>query len=309
MIIELIGATMLGLNVYRMFKEQDNRLKSFYKFKYIPATNKDEFSFVLGYSEGKEPIVFNFQKSPHVLIGGVTSSGKSCCLNSIILQSLLNYEDIRLHLIDLKAGVSLYEWSKLENCVSFTYEPNQCLEALQLILIEIKETLKFVREKGYKDVFSYNQENNDKIPFTLVCIDECLQLPKKSQDVLRTIVSIARASGTYCLLSAQRFDANTMDSGIKANVESRICYRVADSLNSRIVLDTTGAENLNIVGRCLVYNNYKYKKVQSFYLEDSIIKAYVKAHVKEGGKDGNKKDKKRPDVGEISKFDLIDYDY
>lgn len=251
------------------------RFKSYYPFKYIEAKNKNKFTFVIGYDENSKPVIFDMSKSPNLLVGGITNSGKSVCLHSILYQSLLNYPNVLLYLFDFKAGVEFYPYSKLPNTQTFVYEPENAYESLSLLFDEIKSVLVMIRNKGYKNATEYNKRYKEKIPFRLVVIDECMQLDKKAQEVLKKIVSICRAINCYVILSSQRFDSKNLDSAIKCNIESRIAFKVADEVNSRIILDRGGAEELTIKGRCLCYNNYTYLQCQCFYIDEKIIKKYI----------------------------------
>ena len=120
-------------------------------------------------------------------------------------------------------------------------------------------------------------------------------------------MSICRAINCYVILSSQRFDSKNLDSAIKCNIESRIAFKVADRVNSEIILDKSGAEFLTIKGRCLCYNNYQYLECQCFFIDDKLIKKYVNQN--EVKKDETQIDKKGYESHKFSesqsKFDLF----
>ncbi|MTO10662.1 hypothetical protein GMB50_11760 [Turicibacter sanguinis] len=305
--IELLSVGAIVLNGVYQYK-RNQYLKPYYPFRYIPAQDKDKFTFAIGYDKNLKPVVFDFSQSPNLLIGGITNSGKSVCLHSIIYQSLLNYPTLELHLFDFKGGIELFYYSKLPNCKTFVYEPEKAYERLSEIFNEIKSVLVNIRNKGYRNAREYNKGNRNKIPFRLIVMDECMQLDKKSQEILKKIVSICRAINCYVILSSQRFDSKNLDSAIKCNIESRIAFKVADRVNSEIILDRGGAEFTTIKGRCLCYNNYTYLQCQCFYIEDKLIKKYVDKNGVE--KDESSTNEERHESHQIfkseSKFDLLE---
>ena len=305
--IELLFIGTIVLNGVYQYK-RNQYLKPYYPFKYIPAQDKSIFSFVIGYDRNLKPVIFDFGKSPNLLVGGITNSGKSVCLHSIIYQSLLNYPTLELHLFDFKGGIELHPYTKLPNCKTFVYEPENACESLSEIFNEIKSVLVEIRNKGYRNAMEYNKANRNKmIPFRLIVIDECMQLDKKAQEILKKIVSICRAINCYVILSSQRFDSKNIDSSIKCNIESRIAFKVADRVNSEIILDRGGAEFLTVKGRCLCYNDYQYLECQCFYIEDKLIKKYVdKNGVEKDESSTNEEGYESHQIFESeSKFDLL----
>ena len=115
-----------------------------------------------------------------------------------------------------------------------------------------------------------------------VVIEEFTILLDQSKEMSVTLtkaLAIARAVGVFFIFTSQRFDAKIIDSKIKANIDNRICFHAADGINSKVILDVTGAEKLNTLGRCLISIAGVIKEGQSLYAKENDVKKYTEAHI------------------------------
>ncbi len=239
-----------------------------------------------------ESIFMDLAKMPHVLIAGATGSGKSVCVNSIILSILLRAtpDEVKFLMIDpKKVELSLYEG--IPHLIApVVTNPNKAAATLkQWALLEMERRYEEFSKIGVKDISGYNQKVEEKIPFIVVIIDELADLMMvASQDVENTICRLAqmsRATGIHLVIATQRPSVNVITGLIKANVPSRISFFLQSQIDSRTILDMPGAEKLLGKGDMLYspVGSFKPKRVQGIFVNEKEVKQVVSFIKSQGG--------------------------
>ena len=212
-------------------------------------------AFAVGKDIGGNNIVGNIAKLPHVLIAGTTGSGKSVCTNSLIVSILYKStpDEVRFIMVDPKM-VELAPYNGIPHLlIPVVTDPKKAAGALQWAVFEMMKRYKMFSEKGVKDLAGYNalsetDEDVKKLPIVVVVIDELADLmlvaAKEVEESICRVAQMGRASGMHLVVATQRPSADVITGLMKANIPSRIAFAVASSMESRIILDTPGAEKL-----------------------------------------------------------------
>ena len=220
--------------------------------------HKSSVAFAVGRDIGNKDIVGDIAKLPHVLIAGTTGSGKSVCTNSLIISLLYKSspEDVRFIMVDPKM-VELAPYNGIPHLlIPVVTDPKKAAGALQWAVYEMMKRYKTFSELGVKKLEEYNalaaqREDLPHMASVVVVIDELADLmlvaAKEVEESICRVAQMGRASGMHLIIATQRPSADVITGLMKANIPSRIAFAVASSLESRIILDTTGAEKL--VGR------------------------------------------------------------
>lgn len=280
-------------------------------FKIIET--KQEKGLKVAVATGAEGIIYlDFAKVPHVLVAGATGWGKSIFTKNLILQIISNFPSSEFELIDLKSGIELMDFKDLEQTKSFIIRPHEAENEISRIYDEIEDRFSTITAAKARDIFEYNQRNREKMPYKFVVIEEftiLLDQSKEMSKILTKSLAIARAAGVYFIFTSQRFSADIIDSKIKANIDNRVCFHVADSTNSKIILDVTGAEKITTIGRALISQGGIITEAQTPYVKKEDVKRIVKAHISLSkpietqrvikGKVDNKKSSYEPKEGEM----------
>ncbi len=238
-----------------------------------------------------DPILMDLAKMPHVLIAGATGSGKSVCVNSIIVSILLkaNPDEVKMLMIDpKKVELSLYE--DIPHLIApVVTDPHKAAATLkQWALKEMERRYEEFSKVGVKDIDGFNKIAETRIPYIVVIIDELADLMMvASQEVETTICRLAqmsRATGIHLVIATQRPSVNVITGLIKANIPSRISFFLQSQIDSRTILDMGGAEKLLGKGDMLYspVGSFKPMRLQGVYLSEKEIKKLV-AHVKKQG--------------------------
>ena len=220
--------------------------------------HKSSVAFAVGRDIGNKDIVGDIAKLPHVLIAGTTGSGKSVCTNSLIISLLYKSspEDVRFIMVDPKM-VELAPYNGIPHLlIPVVTDPKKAAGALQWAVYEMMKRYKTFSELGVKKLEEYNalaakREDLPHMASVVVVIDELADLmlvaAKEVEESICRVAQMGRAAGMHLVIATQRPSADVITGLMKANIPSRIAFAVASSLESRIILDTTGAEKL--VGR------------------------------------------------------------
>ena len=212
-------------------------------------------AFAVGKDIGGSNIVGNIAKLPHVLIAGTTGSGKSVCTNSLIVSILYKStpDEVRFIMVDPKM-VELAPYNGIPHLlIPVVTDPKKAAGALQWAVFEMMKRYKMFSEKGVKDLAGYNalaevDEDVKKLPTVVVVIDELADLmlvaAKEVEESICRVAQMGRAAGMHLVVATQRPSADVITGLMKANIPSRIAFAVASSMESRIILDTPGAEKL-----------------------------------------------------------------
>ena len=256
---------------------------------------KSKSSFAVGKDIGGSCIVGNISKLPHMLIAGTTGSGKSVCMNSIIISLLYKAspDDVKLIMVDPKM-VELGIYNGIPHLlIPVVTDPKKAAGSLQWAVTEMLRRYKCMSDAGVRDLESYNsiiesqEVDGNKLPQIVVIIDELADLmlvaAKEVEESICRIAQMGRAAGIHLIIATQRPSADVITGLMKANIPSRIAFSVASAMESRIILDTQGAEKLVGKGDMLYapIGNGKPKRVQGCFVSDSEVEAvasYVKTN-------------------------------
>ena len=254
---------------------------------------KSKSSFAVGKDIGGNCIVGNIAKLPHMLIAGTTGSGKSVCMNSIIISLLYKAspEDVKLIMVDPKM-VELGIYNGIPHLlIPVVTDPKKAAGSLQWAVTEMMRRYKSMSDAGVRDLEAYNsimesEEDGKKLPQVVVIIDELADLmlvaAKEVEESICRIAQMGRAAGIHLIIATQRPSADVITGLMKANIPSRIAFAVASAMESRIILDTQGAEKLVGRGDMLFapIGSGKPLRVQGCFVSDPEVEA-VATYVKE----------------------------
>ena len=237
-------------------------------------------SFAIGKDISGECVVGNIAKLPHMLIAGTTGSGKSVCLNSLLLSLLYKAtpEQLRLIMIDPKM-VELGIYNGIPHLyVPVVTDPKKAAGALQWAVVEMLKRYRLFSEAGVRDLAGYNAHQKklgaETMPQVVIVVDELADLMfVASKDVEESICRVAqmgRAAGMHLIIATQRPSADVITGLMKANIPSRIAFAVSSAMESRIILDAAGAEKLIGMGDMLYspLGSGKPMRVQGAYVSD-----------------------------------------
>jgi S-DNA-T family DNA segregation ATPase FtsK/SpoIIIE len=253
----------------------------------------DEFSnaqsrlaFALGKDIGGTSIVGDIFRLTHLLVAGTTGSGKSVCVNSLIISLLYKAgpDEVKLILIDPKM-VELDVYNGIPHLlIPVVTDPKKASSALQWAVYEMEKRYRLMQEAGVRDIFAYNQfavsEDLPKVPQMVIIIDELADLMmvagKEVEDSIIRIAQKARAAGMHLVVATQRPSADVITGLMKSNIPSRIAFTVASGMDSRIILDSVGAEKLIGKGDMLYAPlGAKMSRVQGCYVHEKEVKKVV----------------------------------
>lgn len=281
--------------------EVPNRNRSIVGFREIiemdlPEWNKMAVPVVLGKDILGKAQLIDLVKTPHMLIAGATGSGKSVCVNSLILSILYkrSFRDVKLILVDPKV-VELKLYNNIPHLLTpVITEPKKALQALQYCLCEMERRYALLDSMGVRDISTYNQRikereiATEKLPYIVVIIDEFADLMATSGKELESIVArltaMSRAVGIHLVLATQRPSVNVITGLIKANIPTRIAFMVASRTDSNIIIDSVGAEKLLGRGDMLFASAVDPApvRIQGTFVNDNEVEDVVNA-VKEYG--------------------------
>ncbi len=259
------------------------------------AKAKSKSSFAVGKDIGGNCIVGNIARLPHMLIAGTTGSGKSVCINTLIISLLYKAspDDVKLIMVDPKM-VELGIYNGIPHLlIPVVTDPKKAAGSLQWAVSEMMRRYKAMSDAGVRDLESFNsmidsqQMEGKKLPQVVVIIDELADLmlvaAKEVEESICRIAQMGRAAGIHLVIATQRPSADVITGLMKANIPSRIAFAVASAMESRIILDTQGAEKLVGKGDMLYapIGNGKPRRVQGCFVSDPEVEAvasYIKAN-------------------------------
>lgn len=250
--------------------------------------SKSKLSVALGKDISGNPMFSDLAKMPHLLVAGTTGSGKSVCLNSMIVSILYNAtpDEVKILLIDPKQ-VEFGVYNGLPHLlVPVVSDPRKAAGALGWAVTEMLTRYKTLNANGVRDIAAYNSlcdERDDlvKMPQIVIFIDELADLmtvaPSEVEDSIQRLAQMARAAGMHLVVATQRPSVDVITGVIKANIPSRIALTVKSYVDSKIIIDTAGAEKLMGNGDMLYYpvGVPKPVRIQGCYLSDGEIEKVV----------------------------------
>lgn len=239
-------------------------------------------------------IIEDLTKMPHLLVAGSTGSGKSVCINTMLQSLLMRYtpKDVKLVMVDPKK-VELTNYNGIPHLLCpVISDPKKASLTLQKIVVEMEKRYELFSEKEVKNIESYNNWvikqneqmpdlNLPKMPFILVIIDELADLmlvaSKEVEESIMRITAMARAAGIHLIVATQRPSTDVITGLIKNNIPSRIAFAVSSSIDSRTILDATGAEKLLGKGDMLYLpmGESATRRIQGCYVSDDEIKDVI----------------------------------
>ncbi len=204
----------------------------------------------LGMGSGGDPVMADFTKMPHTLVAGATGSGKSVCMNTIVTGLLLTRTplELRMVMIDPKR-VELTPYQGIPHLYTpVIVEPERAVKALKALVKEMMDRFSTLEAAGVKNIISYNQKSNFNMPYLLILVDELADLMLTSsnevEQLLVRLAQLGRATGVHLVVATQRPSVDVVTGLIKANFPSRISFAVGSQVDSRTILDATGADRL-----------------------------------------------------------------
>ncbi len=275
--------------------------------------NKSNIAFALGKDVAGKNIIADITKMPHLLIAGATGSGKSVCINTIIVSILFKAEPdkVKLLMIDPKV-VELSVYNGIPHLlVPVVTDPKKAAGALNWAVNEMTERYKSFASKNVRDINSYNalfSDNNDKLPQIVIIIDELSDLmmvaPNDVEDAICRLAQMARAAGIHLVVATQRPSVDVITGLIKANIPSRISFAVSSQVDSRTILDMGGAEKLLGRGDMLYYpvGEAKPIRVQGAFISEKEVESvvdYIKGQVSPSYVEGIVKEIESEDNDEV----------
>ena len=252
------------------------------------VSSRSKTSFAVGKDISGQAIVGDIGKLPHLLIAGTTGSGKSVCTNTIITSLLYKAtpEEVRLIMVDPKM-VELGIYNGIPHLlIPVVTDPKKAAGALQWAVTEMMKRYRTFSEVGVRKLEEYNAlaartEGMEKMPFIVVLIDELADLmlvaAKEVEESICRVAQMGRAAGMHLVIATQRPSADVITGLMKANIPSRIAFAVASAMESRIILDTQGAEKLVGRGDMLFapLGSGKPQRVQGCFISDPEVAAVV----------------------------------
>lgn len=254
--------------------------------------SKSKLTVALGKDIAGNPIIGDLGKMHHLLIAGATGSGKSVCLNTLIASILFKAtpDEVKLLMIDPKM-VELATYNGIPHLVTpVVTDPRKAATSLRWAAKEMERRYELFAGAGVRDITRYNKmiatkdpdSNNTPLPFIIVIIDELADLmivaPADVEDAICRLAQMARAAGIHLVVATQRPSVDVITGLIKANIPSRISFAVSSQIDSRTILDMSGAEKLLGKGDMLFFpvGSAKPVRVQGAYLSDRDVDELVK---------------------------------
>ena len=204
----------------------------------------------LGMGSGGDPVMADFSKMPHTLVAGATGSGKSVCMNTIVTGLLMSRTplELRMVMIDPKR-VELTPYQGIPHLYTpVIVEPEQAVKALKALVKEMMDRFSTLEAAGVKNITSYNAKSTAQMPYLLILVDELADLMLTSsnevEQLLVRLAQLGRATGVHLVVATQRPSVDVVTGLIKANFPSRISFAVGSQVDSRTILDSTGADKL-----------------------------------------------------------------
>lgn len=275
------GKALVGIEV-------PNKAKAIISLREVLASknfkkDKGALKIALGRDVSGNTWVYDVTRMPHVLIAGATNSGKSVCINSVIVSLLYqhNPSDLRFVMIDPKR-VELPVYNGIPHLLTpVVTDVKKTVNALKWCLNEMDRRFEILSQARKRDIASYNQTAEEKLPYIVIIIDELSDLMiaagKEIEASIIRLTQMARAVGMHLIIATQRPSVDVITGLIKANVPARIAFSVASGVDSKTILDTTGAEKLIGQGDML-FTTAEFsmpKRIQGVYIGDSEIKRVI----------------------------------
>ncbi|SET38995.1 DNA segregation ATPase FtsK/SpoIIIE [[Clostridium] aminophilum] len=265
------------------------------------SKHKSRVAFAVGKDIGGQTVVTDVAKMPHLLIAGATGSGKSVCINTLIMSIIYKAkpEEVKMIMIDPKV-VELSVYNGIPHLlIPVVTDPKKAAGALNWAVQEMTERYNTFAKYNVRDIKGYNarvdgisdlegEEKPKKMPQIIIIVDELADLmmvaPGDVEEAICRLAQLARAAGIHLVIATQRPSVNVITGVIKANIPSRIAFSVSSGVDSRTIIDMNGAEKLLGKGDMLFYpSGYpKPKRVQGAFVSDEEVGEVVRYLTDEG---------------------------
>lgn len=243
-----------------------------------------KLAVALGINVSNKPIVVDISDMPHILIAGATGSGKSVAINSFICSILFRAspDEVRFILVDPKR-VELTGYNDIPHLLTpVIVEPKKVISALKWAVHEMEERYKKLQQVGVRNITGYNElAGLIAMPHIVIVVDELADVmlfaPSEVEESITRIAQMARAVGIHLIIATQRPSVDVLTGLIKANIPARIAFNVSSMIDSRVILDTPGAEKLLGRGDMLFTppDQAKPSRIQGTYVSDKEIKNMI----------------------------------
>lgn len=252
------------------------------------TNSNQKLSFGLGKDIAGKCVVGDLSKMPHMLIAGATGSGKSVCINALIISLIYKYSpsDVKLLMVDPKV-VELSVYNDIPHLlIPVVTDPKKAAGALNWAVNEMNKRYNLFYNNKVKNIESYNNlydkgEIDEKLPYIVIIVDELADLmmacPNDVEDYICRLAQMARAAGMHLIIATQRPSVDVITGVIKANIPSRISFAVSSGIDSRTILDQIGAEKLLGRGDMLYYpiGENKPVRVQGAFISEEEVENVV----------------------------------
>lgn len=238
----------------------------------------------LGLDVAGNPIAVDISKMPHTLIAGATGSGKSVCINSFIASILFRAspDEVKFIMVDPKR-VELTGYNGIPHLLTpVIVDPEKVVNALGWATTEMEKRYKLFQEVGVRNITAYNELSGfQAMPYIVIIIDELADImliaPNEVEEKITRIAQMARAVGLHLVLATQRPSVNVITGLIKANIPCRIAFQVTSMIDSRVIIDSPGAEKLLGQGDMLYVppDQARPKRIQGTFISDKEIKNLI----------------------------------
>lgn len=290
------GKAAVGVEVPALHPQEVNFKEML--LHYQQKSRKLSIPVLLGKAINGEWVFADLAKMPHCLVAGATGSGKSVCINTVVMSILMNArpDEVKLLMVDPKK-VELTQYSRLPHMIApVITEPHGAYAALQWLVKEMQVRYEILKQLGLRNIGAFNTRKVNKeleaslsipipeqMPFIVAIVDEFADLMMVSSADIETpiarIAQMARAVGIHLILATQRPSREVITGIIKANIPTRISFKVASRVNSQIVLDDTGAESLLGNGDLLFLppGSSQLVRAQGAYISDDEINQVIQS--------------------------------
>jgi S-DNA-T family DNA segregation ATPase FtsK/SpoIIIE len=270
-----------GFNKNLIMKLTEISLKSNYKYVFVQCSGPLQV-YCGNMHEGK--FVLDLEKAPHMIVAGETNSGKSSLLRNVVLSLILSAHSLDLHLIDFQA-VELGIFEQCKKVRSYGETPEDFERLLDELAEENNRRLKLFRSVKNKVYIQNLQVWNEKLPdralpHKVVVIDEFSRLSEDEYKLVlekfRSRVAMDRKVGIHYIVAMQRPDVKCISGSIKANMPTRAAFKTFSQVDSEVILDQGGAENIKEQGRFLIKYCGEFKEVQALYIDNEQVRSVLK---------------------------------
>lgn len=285
MINHIPGTTLVSIEI-----PTSNRkiiyLKNLLNEKFYSKDNG--LHFVLGEDINGKPIIPDLQKLVHLLIAGATGMGKSITLNSMLVSFLNKYspDDLKFLMVDMKT-VELKPYENIPHLLKpIATRPNEALDLLRFLVQEMENRYVLLADLNTRDIKGYNEKSEEKLPKIVLIIDELAELmmvsSNETEELISRLAGKARACGIHLVLSTQKPSCDVISAIIKSNTPSRIALTTASGTDSRVILDSIGAEKLTGSGDLLFSptGSSNLIRIQGCYVSDKEVEKTVNDIIK-----------------------------